>query len=49
MGIEPRHDSRYVADAIGYSCQLPSKTVQNRIDQREEIGKEKDQLESLVI
>ena len=47
MGIEPRHDSRYVADAIGYSCQLPSKTVQNRIDQQEETAK--DQLESLVI
>ncbi len=30
MGIEPRHDSRYVAEAIGYSCQLPSKTVHNR-------------------
>jgi len=31
MGIEPRHDSRYVAEAIGYSCQLPSKTVHNRL------------------
>jgi hypothetical protein len=31
MGIEPRHDYRYVADTIGYSCQLPSKTGHNRV------------------
>ena len=31
MGIEPRHDFRYVAESIGYSCQLPSKTVHNRV------------------
>ena len=31
MGIEPRHDSRYVAETIGYPCQLPSKTVHNRV------------------
>ena len=31
MGIEPRHDCRYVAEAIGYSCQLPSKTGHNRV------------------
>ena len=31
MGIEPRHDFCYVAESIGYSCQLPSKTVHNRV------------------
>jgi len=31
MGIEPRHDSRYVAEVIGYSRQPPSKTVHNRV------------------
>ncbi len=31
MGIEPRHDLRYVAESIGYSCQLPSKTAHNRV------------------
>jgi hypothetical protein len=31
MGIEPSRDSRYVAEIIGYSCELPSKTVHNRV------------------
>ena len=31
MGIEPRPDFRYVAESIGYSCELPSKTVHNRV------------------
>ena len=31
MGIEPSRDSRYVAEIIGYSCELPSKTVHNRM------------------
>jgi hypothetical protein len=31
MGIEPSRASRYVAEIIGYSCELPSKTVHNRV------------------
>jgi hypothetical protein len=31
MGIEPSRDSRYVAEIIGYSCRLPSKTVHNPV------------------
>src|SRR6266446_589152 len=29
MGIEPRHDFRYVPENVGCSCELPSKTVHN--------------------
>jgi hypothetical protein len=31
MGIEPIRDSRYVAEIIGYSCRLPSKSVHNPV------------------
>jgi hypothetical protein len=31
MGIEPRHAARYVDETVGHSCQLPSKTVHNRV------------------
>jgi len=29
MGIEPKHDFRYVPENVGCSCELPSKTVHN--------------------
>jgi hypothetical protein len=40
MGIEPRHDSRYVAETIGYPCHLPDRRGQFAEELREalEVG-----------